>query len=279
MSATASRRARARDRRAGRLRTHLPLHPGAGDLAPSLLGALAHDDLDDYCGFVREHTDLRLGIEADFVPGARGPHGEPAGGARLRLRGRLGALPARGRGGHGRLQRLGQRAQRRADLAALLRDDRRVGRQRPVRHHRPPRPREVLGPPAPPTRAAAGGRPAPLLRARRRGIAAAASPWRCPRPACASPRGRSTPPPRSCRCALEAGVPVALSSDAHRPQDVGAGYEQALEMLQRLGVGELCVFEGRRERRLDADRRERAAVRAPSSATRSRRARAAPRQR
>src|SRR2546421_13064119 len=30
----------------------------------------AHDDLDAYCVFVREQTDLRLGIEADFVPGA-----------------------------------------------------------------------------------------------------------------------------------------------------------------------------------------------------------------
>ena len=29
----------------------------------------AVDDLDDYCGFVREDTDLKLGIEADFVPG------------------------------------------------------------------------------------------------------------------------------------------------------------------------------------------------------------------
>ena len=29
----------------------------------------AHDDLDAYCEFVREQTDLRLGIEADFVPG------------------------------------------------------------------------------------------------------------------------------------------------------------------------------------------------------------------
>src|SRR6202035_5417969 len=30
----------------------------------------ALDDLDSYCAFVREQTDLRLGIEADFVPGA-----------------------------------------------------------------------------------------------------------------------------------------------------------------------------------------------------------------
>ncbi len=30
----------------------------------------ARDDLDAYCAFVREQTDLRLGIEADFVSGA-----------------------------------------------------------------------------------------------------------------------------------------------------------------------------------------------------------------
>jgi histidinol-phosphatase (PHP family) len=29
----------------------------------------AHDDLDRYCEFVRERTDLKLGIEADFIPG------------------------------------------------------------------------------------------------------------------------------------------------------------------------------------------------------------------
>lgn len=28
-----------------------------------------HDDIDAYCEFVRERTDLRLGIEADFIPG------------------------------------------------------------------------------------------------------------------------------------------------------------------------------------------------------------------
>src|SRR4051794_33240084 len=29
----------------------------------------AQDDLDAYCAFVREETDLKLGIEADFIPG------------------------------------------------------------------------------------------------------------------------------------------------------------------------------------------------------------------
>jgi histidinol-phosphatase (PHP family) len=49
---------------------------------------------------------------------------------------------------------------------------------------------------------------------------------------------------------VEAGVPVALSSDAHRPEDLGAGYEHALALLDRLGVQELSVFE-RRSRRLE----------------------------
>ncbi len=49
---------------------------------------------------------------------------------------------------------------------------------------------------------------------------------------------------------VEAGAPVALSSDAHRPQDVGADYERALELLDGVGVRELCVFE-RRARRLE----------------------------
>jgi histidinol-phosphatase (PHP family) len=47
---------------------------------------------------------------------------------------------------------------------------------------------------------------------------------------------------------VDAGVPVALSSDAHRPEDVGAEYGQALELLDRVGIGELCVFEHRTRR-------------------------------
>jgi histidinol-phosphatase (PHP family) len=62
--------------------------------------------------------------------------------------------------------------------------------------------------------------------------------------------GEMYPAPAFLEMALEAGAHVALSSDAHRPEDVGAGYDRALELLQRLGVRELCVFE-RRERRLE----------------------------
>lgn len=57
------------------------------------------------------------------------------------------------------------------------------------------------------------------------------------------------PAPAFLEMCLEAGAPVALSSDAHRPGDVGADYERALELLDELGVGELCVF-ARRERTL-----------------------------
>ncbi len=58
------------------------------------------------------------------------------------------------------------------------------------------------------------------------------------------------PAPAFLEMCLEAGAPLALSSDAHRPEDVGADYDRALELLERLGVGELCVFE-RRVRRLE----------------------------
>ena len=47
---------------------------------------------------------------------------------------------------------------------------------------------------------------------------------------------------------VAAGAPFALSSDAHLPEHVGFAYEQAVEFLDELGVGEICVFE-RRQRR------------------------------
>jgi histidinol-phosphatase (PHP family) len=48
--------------------------------------------------------------------------------------------------------------------------------------------------------------------------------------------------------AVGAGLPVALSSDAHTPDQLGFRYEEALELLEQTGVGEICVFEGRRRR-------------------------------
>jgi histidinol-phosphatase (PHP family) len=64
------------------------------------------------------------------------------------------------------------------------------------------------------------------------------------------PVGEIYPAPAFLAGALEAGAPIALSSDAHVPQDVGYAYDQALELLAGLGVSELAVFE-RRQRRLE----------------------------
>jgi histidinol-phosphatase (PHP family) len=57
------------------------------------------------------------------------------------------------------------------------------------------------------------------------------------------------PAPAFLEMCLEAGRPVALSSDAHLPEQLGFEYERAVELLDGLGVSEIAVFE-RRERRL-----------------------------
>jgi len=65
------------------------------------------------------------------------------------------------------------------------------------------------------------------------------------------PVGELYPAPAFLEMCVQAGCPVALSSDAHVPGDVGRDYERALELLQSAGVSELAVFE-RRERRMEA---------------------------
>jgi len=64
------------------------------------------------------------------------------------------------------------------------------------------------------------------------------------------PVGEIYPAPAFAAMCVDAGIPFALSSDAHLPEQVGYGYDQALELLDELGVSEICVFEGR-ERRLE----------------------------
>lgn len=49
---------------------------------------------------------------------------------------------------------------------------------------------------------------------------------------------------------IEAGCPIALSSDAHLPEHLGWEYESTIAWLGELGVTELAVFE-RRNRRLE----------------------------
>jgi len=64
------------------------------------------------------------------------------------------------------------------------------------------------------------------------------------------PVGEIYPASTFAEMCVEAGAVFALSSDAHLPEHVGFGYDRALELLEGLGVSEICVFEGR-ERRLE----------------------------
>jgi histidinol-phosphatase (PHP family) len=49
---------------------------------------------------------------------------------------------------------------------------------------------------------------------------------------------------------VDAGCPMALSSDAHTIDQIGFEYERALEVLEAAGIGEIAVFTGR-ERRME----------------------------
>jgi histidinol-phosphatase (PHP family) len=64
------------------------------------------------------------------------------------------------------------------------------------------------------------------------------------------PVGEIYPSREFAEMCVEAGADFALSSDAHAPDQVGYGYDEAIEFLGSLGVDRICVFEGRR-RRLD----------------------------
>jgi histidinol-phosphatase (PHP family) len=205
----------------------------------------ATDDLDAYCAFVREQTDLRLGIEADFVPGA-----EDRTANLLQARDfdyvvgsvhfvREGAVDMddysvwdSGRSVEQIWQRyfqtIGEAA--RSGLFDVLAHPDLVkvwGSERPLPEGDLRRYYELA-----------------LDGIADSGIAVEVS--------TAGLRKRVAelyPAPAFLEMCLEAGAPVALSSDAHRPQDIGADYDRALELLGKLGVGELCVFE-RRQRRL-----------------------------
>jgi histidinol-phosphatase (PHP family) len=205
----------------------------------------AREDLDAYCEFVREQTDLKLGIEADFVPG-----GEDRTASLLQARDFDYVI--------GSVHFL-------RDEAVDMEDYSVWGKT-----HSPEeiwrRYFETLG------EAARSGlfdvlahpdlvkvwgaeRPRPEGDLRRYyelaidGIAESQIAVEVSTAGLRKPVGEMYPAPAFLEMCLEAGAPVALSSDAHRPEDVGADYEQALELLAAAGVQELCVFE-RRERQL-----------------------------
>lgn len=208
--------------------------------------AYALDDLDDYCRFVREETDLRLGIEADFIPGGEDRMANLLESHDLDyVVGSVHFLRDASidmedytvwSGAHSPedvwrryFQTLGEAA--RCGLFDILAHPDLV---------------KVWG----------AERPRPegdLRRYYELAIDGIAESGIAVEVSTAGLRKRARelyPAPAFLEMCLEAGAPVALSSDAHRPEDIGADYDAALELLEGFGVGELCVFE-RRSRRLE----------------------------
>jgi histidinol-phosphatase (PHP family) len=207
----------------------------------------AHDDLDDYCAFVREETDLRLGVEADFVPGREDRLGNllearewdyVVGSVHL-LEGYAvdmeGEWDVWRRGGSP--EKLWQR------YFQTVAESARSGLFDVIAH---PDLVKIWG----------RGRPAPDTDLRRyyeplveacldAGVAVELSTAGLRKPV-----GELYPAQPMLELVAEAGVPVALSSDAHTPQDLGAGYDRAVAALEAAGIGEIAVFE-RRARRLE----------------------------
>jgi histidinol-phosphatase (PHP family) len=206
----------------------------------------ASDDLDAYCAWVRGETDLRLGIEADFVAGR-----EDQTAALLESRDWDYVV--------GSVHFLRDDAVDQADFDVW---DRSAGPDEVWRRYF-----ETLG------EAARSGlfdilahpdlvkvwgtdRPRPAGDLRRfydlamDGIAESGIAIEVSTAGLRKPAGEIYPAPELLALCVEAGSPIALSSDAHVPTDLGADYDRALELLKAHGVGELCVFE-RRERRLE----------------------------
>jgi histidinol-phosphatase (PHP family) len=206
----------------------------------------ARDDLDGYCEFVRERTSLSLGIEADFVAGTEdrmanlleGRDWDYVIGSVHFLGGR--ALDIEGeydvwRSGDPErvwtsyFETLGEAARSglfdvlaHPDLVKVWGDPHRAPR-RDLRFY---------------------------YDAAMDGIADSDVAIEVSTAGLRKPVGEIYPARAFLEMCLEAGRPVALSSDAHAPNDLAFRYDDALEYLDSLGVDRLSVFE-RRERRLE----------------------------
>ena len=62
------------------------------------------------------------------------------------------------------------------------------------------------------------------------------------------PIGELYPAPVFAEMCIDANAAFALSSDAHVPEHIGYEYERAVEEMRGWGIGELAVFEGRQRR-------------------------------
>jgi histidinol-phosphatase (PHP family) len=206
----------------------------------------AHDDLDAYCGFVREETDLRLGIEADFVPGREdrianvldGRDWDYVVGSVHFLRDH--SIDAEDYSIWGTGESPEKVWRRYFETVA---EAARSGLYDIMAH---PDLVKVWGRAAPVPEGDLRRYYEPAVEAfADSGVAVELSTagWR-------KPVGEQYPAVPFLEMAIDAGCPIALSSDAHTPEHLGFEYERALELLERVGVGEIAVFE-RRARRLE----------------------------
>ena len=212
----------------------------------------ARDDLEEHCRFVREHTDLRLGIEADFISGREDRTAnlleaydfDYVVGSVHFLRDESLDMEEYSVWSTTRsaeeiwrryFQTLGEAA--RSGLFDILAHPDLVKMWSPAHPAHPDRPRPE-------------GDLRRYYELAIEGIAESGIAVEVSTAGLRKPAREIYPAAAFLEMCVEAGAPIALSSDAHRPQDVGADYEQALELLERVGVRELCLFE-RRTRRLE----------------------------
>ena len=207
----------------------------------------AVDDLDEYVEFVRDQTDLRLGIEADYVPGREDRMASlldehdwdyVVGSVHFI---RDDAVDMRGEWD---IWRTGGEPERVWALYfEALGEAARTGMFDVLAH---PDLVKVWG----------GGAPLPDGDLRRfydramDGIAESDVAIEVSTAGLRKPVGEIYPARAFLEMCLEAGRPVALSSDAHIPDQVGYEYERAVEWLADIGVTEIAVFE-RRSRRME----------------------------
>jgi histidinol-phosphatase (PHP family) len=207
----------------------------------------ARDDIDAYCAFVREQTDLRLGIEADWIPGRED-----------QMRDLLHARDWDYVIGSIHFLTDGALDYDRFDVWNSGRSPDHVWRTYFT----------WLG------EAAASGmfdvlahpdlvkywgtqRPAPEGDLRRYyelamdGIAASGVAIEVSTAGLRKPVGEIYPAREFLEMVIAAGNPIALSSDAHDADQLGFGYDQARALLGELGVSQLAVFEGRTRRLVD----------------------------
>jgi histidinol-phosphatase (PHP family) len=211
----------------------------------------AHDDLDEYCTFVRDETDLRLGVEVDFVPGREdrmsnlldGRDWDYVVGSVHFLRDDAVDLHDDPDWRAWDVWRHGDPDKVWARYFETLGEAARSGLFDILAH---PDLVKVWGPRVP----LPDGDLRRFYDRAMEGIAESDVAIEVSTAGLRKPVGEIYPAGPFLEMCLDAGRPVALSSDAHEPGQLGYEYERAVKWLRDVGVGELAVFE-RRERRLE----------------------------